>query len=100
MSCCAWWRRGSATRCATAIRWARSHLVTRAPAISLVWAATSLWPSCRIYGTPMDAGIVAARLIGALREPVQLATTSLIVTPSVGIAVFPRDGADAEDFAS
>jgi diguanylate cyclase (GGDEF)-like protein len=43
-----------------------------------------------------DAGIVAARLIGALREPMQLATTSLVVTPSVGIAVFPRDGADAE----
>src|SRR5882762_788786 len=43
-----------------------------------------------------DAGIVAARLIGALREPMQLATTSLVVTPSVGIAVFPRDGTDAE----
>jgi diguanylate cyclase (GGDEF)-like protein len=43
-----------------------------------------------------DAGIVAERLIRALREPMQLATTSLIVTPSVGIAVFPRDGADAE----
>jgi diguanylate cyclase (GGDEF)-like protein len=43
-----------------------------------------------------DAGIVAERLIGALREPVQLAMTSLVVTPSVGIAVFPRDGADAE----
>jgi diguanylate cyclase (GGDEF)-like protein len=43
-----------------------------------------------------DAGIVAKRLIGALREPVQLAMTSLVVTPSVGIAVFPRDGADAE----
>jgi diguanylate cyclase (GGDEF)-like protein len=43
-----------------------------------------------------DAGIVAERLICALREPMQLATTSLVVTPSVGIAVFPRDGADAE----
>ena len=43
-----------------------------------------------------DAGTVAARLIGALREPMQLATTSLVVTPSVGIAVFPRDGTDAE----
>jgi diguanylate cyclase len=42
-----------------------------------------------------DAGVVAARLIGALREPVRLATTTLVVTPSVGIAVFPRDGTDA-----
>ena len=45
---------------------------------------------------PDDAGIVAERLIRALREPMQLATNSLVVTPSVGIAVFPRDGADAE----
>ncbi len=43
-----------------------------------------------------DAGAVAERLITALREPVQLAMNSLVVTPSVGIAVFPRDGADAE----
>ncbi len=32
----------------------------------------------------------------ALREPMQLATNSLVVTPSVGIAVYPQDGADAE----
>jgi len=43
-----------------------------------------------------DAGILAERLIRALREPMQIATTTLVVTPSVGIAVFPRDGADAE----
>jgi diguanylate cyclase len=43
-----------------------------------------------------DAGAVAERLIAALREPVQLAMNSLVVTPSVGIALFPRDGADAE----
>src|SRR5579862_6712173 len=43
-----------------------------------------------------DAGAVAERLIAALREPVQLAMNSLVVTPSVGIAVFPRDGSDAE----
>ncbi len=42
-----------------------------------------------------DAGVVAERLITALREPVQLAMNSLVVTPSVGIAVFPRDGSDA-----
>ena len=43
-----------------------------------------------------DAGAVAERLIAALREPVQLAMNSLVVTPSVGIAMFPHDGADAE----
>ncbi|MBV9344470.1 MAG: EAL domain-containing protein [Gammaproteobacteria bacterium] len=43
-----------------------------------------------------DAGAVAERLIAALREPVQLARNSLVVTPSVGIAIYPRDGADAE----
>ncbi len=43
-----------------------------------------------------DAGAVADRLIMALREPVQLALNSLVVTPSVGIALFPQDGEDAE----
>jgi diguanylate cyclase (GGDEF)-like protein len=42
-----------------------------------------------------DAGGVAERLIEALREPIQLAANSLAVTPSVGIAVYPQDGADA-----
>jgi diguanylate cyclase len=46
--------------------------------------------------SPEDAGNVAERLITALREPVQLAMNSLVVTPSVGIAVYPRDGGDAE----
>jgi diguanylate cyclase (GGDEF)-like protein len=43
-----------------------------------------------------DAGSVAERLISSLREPVQLAMNSLVVTPSVGIAVYPQDGDDAE----
>jgi diguanylate cyclase (GGDEF)-like protein len=43
-----------------------------------------------------DAGTVAARLIRDLREPVQLALNSLVVTPSIGIAVFPQDGSDAD----
>jgi diguanylate cyclase (GGDEF)-like protein len=42
-----------------------------------------------------DAGGVAARLIEALHEPMQLAANSLAVTPSVGIAVYPQDGTDA-----
>src|SRR5256886_468378 len=51
-----------------------------------------LLPSLRC---PADAGGVAERLIEALREPMQLAANSLAVTPSVGIAVYPQDGADA-----
>jgi diguanylate cyclase (GGDEF)-like protein len=43
-----------------------------------------------------DAGAVAERLIAALREPMQFGRNSLVVTPSVGIAVYPDDGADAE----
>jgi diguanylate cyclase (GGDEF)-like protein len=45
---------------------------------------------------PADAGVIAERIIGALRVPMQLAMNSLVVTPSVGIATFPNDGADAE----
>jgi diguanylate cyclase (GGDEF)-like protein len=44
----------------------------------------------------VDAGGVAERLILALREPIQLASNSLVVTPSVGIAIYPQDGSDAE----
>jgi diguanylate cyclase (GGDEF)-like protein len=43
----------------------------------------------------VDASSVAERLILALREPIQLASNSLVVTPSVGIAIYPQDGADA-----
>ncbi|HEY3809392.1 MAG TPA: EAL domain-containing protein [Steroidobacteraceae bacterium] len=43
-----------------------------------------------------DAGVIATRLINSLREPVTLGSASLVVTPSIGIAVYPRDGADAE----
>jgi diguanylate cyclase len=45
---------------------------------------------------PSDAGVIAERIIGALRVPMQLAMNSLVVTPSVGIATFPNDGTDAE----
>jgi diguanylate cyclase len=44
----------------------------------------------------VDAGGVAERLILALRQPIQVASNSLVVTPSVGIALYPQDGADAE----
>jgi diguanylate cyclase len=44
----------------------------------------------------VDAGGVAERLILALRQPIQLASNSIVVTPSVGIALYPQDGSDAE----
>jgi EAL domain-containing protein (putative c-di-GMP-specific phosphodiesterase class I) len=39
---------------------------------------------------------VAERLILALRQPIQVGSNSLVVTPSVGIALYPQDGTDAE----
>jgi diguanylate cyclase (GGDEF)-like protein len=45
---------------------------------------------------PADAGMIAERIIAALREPMQLALNSLVVTPSVGIAIFPNDGSDVD----
>jgi len=43
-----------------------------------------------------DAGVVASRLISELQEPVQLSMHTLVVTPSIGIAVYPDDGKDVE----
>lgn len=43
-----------------------------------------------------DASTVAERLIAALREPMELAHNSIVITPSVGIALFPQDGEDAD----
>jgi diguanylate cyclase (GGDEF)-like protein len=47
-------------------------------------------------GSVHDAGVVAERLIRDLREPMQLGLNSLVVTPSIGIAICPQDGADAD----
>lgn len=43
-----------------------------------------------------DAGRVAERLIADLKKPMQLGSHSLVIAPSIGIAVYPRDGADAD----
>ena len=43
-----------------------------------------------------DAASVAARLIAELQEPMRLALHSLVVTPSVGIAMFPADGVEVD----
>ncbi len=47
-------------------------------------------------GASEDAGTVAARLIEELQQPMQLARHSVVVTPSVGIAMYPNDGRDVE----
>ncbi len=50
-------------------------------------------PSIR---TPADAEAVAARLIGELQQPMRLALHSLVITPSIGIALYPSDGTDVD----
>lgn len=43
-----------------------------------------------------DAGILAGRLIEELQAPMQIAKHSLVITPSIGIALFPTDGTNAD----
>jgi diguanylate cyclase len=46
-------------------------------------------------GSSDDAARVAERLIAALHEPMPLSKHTIAITPSIGIAVAPTDGADA-----
>lgn len=43
-----------------------------------------------------DAAVAAERILKAMAQAVRLADHDVIVTPSMGIAVFPTDGEDAE----
>jgi diguanylate cyclase (GGDEF)-like protein len=43
-----------------------------------------------------DAAAVATRLITELQEPMRLALHTLVVTPSVGIAMYPEDGVEVD----
>jgi len=43
-----------------------------------------------------DAAGVAGRLIAELQEPMRLALHTLVVTPSIGVAVFPADGVEVD----
>jgi diguanylate cyclase (GGDEF)-like protein/PAS domain S-box-containing protein len=45
---------------------------------------------------PAGAANVARRIVAALAEPVALAGTEVFVGASVGVAVFPQDGADID----
>ncbi len=42
------------------------------------------------------AGLVARRIIAQLSRPLQLGSHEVLVTPSIGIAVYPEDGEDPE----
>ena len=50
-------------------------------------------PSVR---TASDAAVVAHRLISELQQPMRLAQHSVVVTPSIGIALYPADGTDVD----
>jgi diguanylate cyclase (GGDEF)-like protein len=43
-----------------------------------------------------DAAAAAARLIADLQAPMRLALHSLVITPSVGISLYPSDGVDVD----
>jgi diguanylate cyclase (GGDEF)-like protein len=43
-----------------------------------------------------DAASVANRLIAELQEPMRLALHTLVVTPSIGVALFPADGVEVD----
>ena len=43
-----------------------------------------------------DAASVAARLIAELQEPMRLAMHTLVVTPSIGVSLFPADGVEVD----
>lgn len=45
------------------------------------------------------AGCVAANLITAISQPCQIEHYELAITPSIGIAIYPEDGADFETLA-
>jgi diguanylate cyclase (GGDEF)-like protein len=47
-------------------------------------------------GEDHDAGRVASRIRDGLAEPLRIADLEVIVTPSIGVAVFPEDGQDVE----
>jgi len=46
--------------------------------------------------SPGDGAAVAERLIGELQKPMHLARHTLVITPSIGIAIYPSDGTDVD----
>jgi diguanylate cyclase (GGDEF)-like protein len=46
--------------------------------------------------SPADAAVVAHRLIAELQQPMHLALHTLVITPSIGVALYPSDGEDVD----
>jgi len=47
-------------------------------------------------GTPEQVGAILDKVLASLEEPCQLQGTEWRITASIGVAVYPRDGQDAE----
>ena len=47
-------------------------------------------------GGSLEIDVVASRLISCLQTPVNLSMHSMVVTPSIGIAIYPADGTDVD----
>jgi predicted signal transduction protein with EAL and GGDEF domain len=45
---------------------------------------------------PGDIEVVAKRILNSLSEPISLQSHNPVVTPSIGIAIFPQDGTDPD----
>jgi len=49
-----------------------------------------------LIDAPEEAGIVASRILVAIMRPILLARHEVMVTPSIGIAIYPADGENFE----
>ena len=46
--------------------------------------------------SPAEAGLIADRIVKVLTQPMKLGDHEVSVSPSIGIAMYPQDGSDAE----
>jgi len=80
-SYCKRWRRVCVRACATATS-------------SSAWAATSSWWYSAISPPPIEVTAGAGRIVEALHNPIIIERQPLQTTGSVGVSMYPRDGAD------
>ena len=72
------------------------HAVSGARIRSAARAATSSSSCSPELDVPENAGISAAKLLAALTVPYHIGPHDLHVPASIGVSIFPDDGADAE----